>query len=44
MQPTDGIIGTSPEKTMQNIGELSTQGMIETDQTILKIMLEKYFS
>ncbi len=42
--PTDGIIGHSPEQTMQNIGTLSTQGMIETDRTILKIMLEKQFS
>ena len=41
---TDGIIGASPEKTMQNIGALSTQGMIETDHTILKIMIEKQFS
>lgn len=40
---TDGIIGTSPEQTMQNIGPLSTQGMIDTDRTILKIMLEKHF-
>ncbi len=43
VQPTDGIIGASPEQTMQNIGTLSTQGMIETDRTILKIMLEKRF-
>lgn len=41
---TDGIIGVSPEQTMQNVGTLSTQGMIETDRTILKIMLEKQFS
>lgn len=41
---TDGIIGHSPEQTMQNIGTLSTQGMIETDRTILKIMLAKRFS
>jgi L-cysteine desulfidase len=41
---TDGIIGSSPEQTMQNIGMLSTEGMIETDRTILKIMLEKRFS
>lgn len=41
---TDGIIGTSPEETMQNIGTLSTEGMIETDRTILKIMLAKRFS
>lgn len=41
---TDGIIGDSPEQTMQNIGTLSTEGMIETDRTILKIMLAKRFS
>ncbi len=41
---TDGIIGFSPEKTLQNVGILSTEGMIETDRTILKIMLEKQFS
>ena len=44
VQSTDGIIAASAEKTMQNIGRLSTQGMIETDRTILKIMLEKQFS
>jgi L-cysteine desulfidase len=44
VQSTDGIIATSPEKTMQNVGQLSTQGMIETDRTILKIMLEKRFA
>lgn len=41
---SDGIIGTSLEQTTQNIGVLSTKGMIETDRTILKIMLEKQFS
>jgi len=41
---TDGIIGRSPEDTMKNIGTLTTQGMIETDRTILNIMLEKHFS
>jgi len=41
---TDGIIEASPEKTMQNIGMLSTQGMIETERTILNIMMEKQFS
>jgi L-cysteine desulfidase len=44
VMPTDGIIGASPEQTMKNIGTLSTEGMIETDRTILKIMLEKQFS
>jgi L-cysteine desulfidase len=43
VQSTDGIIGVSPEQTMRNVGELSTQGMIETDRTILKIMLNKKF-
>ena len=44
VQSTDGIIGASMEQTTQNIGILSTQGMIDTDRTILKIMLEKHFS
>jgi len=44
VQSTDGIIAASAEKTMQNVGLLSTQGMIETDRTILQIMLEKQFS
>ncbi|WP_321418892.1 L-serine ammonia-lyase, iron-sulfur-dependent, subunit alpha [uncultured Desulfobacter sp.] len=44
VQATDGITGASPEKTMQNIGTLSREGMIETDRTILKIMIEKKFT
>jgi len=44
VQATDGITGVSPEKTMQNIGTLSREGMIETDRTILKIMIEKKFT
>ena len=43
VQATDGIIGESPEQTMKNIGTLTTQGMIDTDRTILQIMLEKKF-
>ena len=41
VQETDGIIGDSTRKTIQNMGELSHEGMVETDKTILKIMLEK---
>jgi L-cysteine desulfidase len=44
VQATDGIAAASAEQTMQNVGVLSNQGMIETDRTILKIMLEKQFS
>lgn len=41
VQDTDGIIGTSPEQTIQNLGTLSHDGMMETDKTILKIMRNK---
>lgn len=41
VKDTDGIIGQSTQKTVQNLGELSNEGMIETDKTILKIMLDK---
>jgi len=41
VKDTDGIIGNSTQKTIQNMGQLSQDGMIETDKTILKIMLEK---
>jgi len=41
---TDGIIGLSSEDTMRNVGTLATDGMIETDKTILNIMLQKQFS
>lgn len=38
-----GIIGASIEETVKNIGALSTQGMIDVDRIILKIILEKHF-
>ena len=41
VKETDGIIGASPEQTIQNLGTLSHDGMVETDRTILKIMREK---
>jgi L-cysteine desulfidase len=41
---TDGIIGLSSEDTMRNVGTLAVDGMIQTDQTILQIMLKKRFS
>ncbi len=44
VMPTDGIVGSSSEQTMRNIGTLATVGMIETDRTILKIMIDKKFS
>jgi L-cysteine desulfidase len=44
VQFTDGIIERSPEKTMQNIGTLSTEGSLDMDRAILRIMMEKEFS
>ncbi|MCB2190119.1 MAG: L-serine ammonia-lyase, iron-sulfur-dependent, subunit alpha [Deltaproteobacteria bacterium] len=44
VQPTDGIVGGTLEQTTKNVGILSTEGMVETDRTILKIMLEKHFA
>jgi L-cysteine desulfidase len=43
VKATDGIVADTPEQTMKNVGRLSTQGMIETDQTILNIMIAKQF-
>lgn len=44
VKDTDGIVGITPEQTMKNIGELSSQGMVETDRTILEIMIRKQFT
>lgn len=41
VKDTDGIIGHSTQKTIQNMGALSHDGMVQTDKTILKIMLDK---
>ena len=39
--PDDGIVAATPEQTTRNLGVLSTQGMVETDRTILRLLLEK---
>lgn len=39
--PEDGIVSQGIEKTIQNIGRLSQEGMAGTDRTILEIMTER---
>jgi L-cysteine desulfidase len=41
VKATDGIVAHTPEQTMKNMGQISAEGMIDTDQTILRIMIEK---
>lgn len=41
---SDGIVGETPEKTIRNIGIVSSKGMAETDKIILKIMRDKILS
>lgn len=43
VKDSDGIIAFTPEQTLRNVGQISTQGMIETDRVILRIMIEKQF-
>jgi L-cysteine desulfidase len=44
VKTSDGIVAPTPEGTTRNVGEISTQGMIETDRTILRILLDKQFA
>ncbi len=37
----DGIVDVTAEKTIQNLGKVSTEGMKNTDETILGVMLGK---